>query len=74
MSLKYVHRPGGSAYCPECKEAISQQANICPHCRSDLKSNEEWQTKKTSSNVGCSALIMFGFVATSLTAYAVINL
>jgi hypothetical protein len=66
MSLKYTHRPGGSAHCPECKEAISRQANICPHCRSDLSKNEEWQTQKANGAGGCAALLVFGVVCTGM--------
>jgi predicted amidophosphoribosyltransferase len=53
-----VIRPGGSAHCPECREPISQEANICPHCRSDLKSNEAWQkAKESSQSSGCSVAV-----------------
>ena len=56
MSLTYTHRPGGSARCPKCREAISKEASICPHCRSDLSENEEWQQTKQSG--GCAASIL----------------
>ena len=69
MSLKYTHRPGGSAHCPECREAISKQANICPHCKSDLKENEDWQQSKETG--GCAALIAFSFIGLSAIGYTV---
>jgi predicted amidophosphoribosyltransferase len=60
-----VIRPGSSAHCPECREPISREANICPHCRSDLKSNEAWQKEKQSSeSSGCSVAIFL--MATSV--------
>ncbi|MEP3214833.1 MAG: hypothetical protein ABJQ29_16685 [Luteolibacter sp.] len=66
--LKYTHRPGGSANCPECQEPISKLANICPHCRSDLASNEAWQAKKSDSAGGCAMLIAFGLFLGGITA------
>ena len=49
MALKHTIRPGGTDYCPECKEPISKQANKCPHCQSDLTENEAWQESKAKS-------------------------
>lgn len=68
MSIKYTHRPGGSAYCPECREAISKQANICPHCQSNLKDNEDWQAKQESG--GCATLIAFSLTGLTAVGYA----
>ena len=62
MALKYTHRPGGSAHCPQCREAISRQANICPHCRSDLTNDEQWQARKAQGGAGCAGLLIFGLI------------
>jgi len=66
MSLTYRHRPGGSAYCPQCKEAISKLANVCPHCRSDLSANKEWQAQKEQSAGGCAMLLVFSLIASGI--------
>lgn len=60
--LKYTHRPGGTANCPECREPISKEANICPHCRSDLKENAAWQEAKQSG--GCAMLLLISAIGT----------
>ena len=67
--IKYTHRPGGSANCPECREAISKEANICPHCRSDLKENKQWQEQKSSS--GCAAMMTISAIGLITLAYTV---
>ncbi|MGJ8655401.1 MAG: hypothetical protein ACSHX6_03040 [Akkermansiaceae bacterium] len=64
---KYVSHQGRSAHCPECRETISQEANICPHCRSNLKENEAWQKAKAQSGAsnsgpGCATVIAFSFI------------
>lgn len=73
MSLTYTHRPGGSAHCPECQQSISRLANICPHCRSDLTTNEAWQAQKEKSSAGCAALVVFGFLSTGLVGWSVVT-
>jgi len=70
---KYVSHQGRSAYCPECRETISQEANICPHCRSDLKENEAWQKAKSAaetsdSGLGCAAMLVFSLIGISTIA------
>jgi predicted amidophosphoribosyltransferase len=68
---KYVSHQGKTAHCPECRESISQEANICPHCRSNLKENEAWQNAKaeaTNSGPGCSAMLVFSFIGISALA------
>ncbi|MGJ8643021.1 MAG: hypothetical protein ACSHX9_06405 [Luteolibacter sp.] len=60
--LKYTHRPGGTANCPECREPISKEANICPHCRSDLKENAAWQQAQQSG--GCAMLLLISAIST----------
>lgn len=64
MSLRYTHRPGGSALCPECREAISRQASICPHCRSDLNNNPKWSAELAKPNLSWVpiAITVIGFV------------
>jgi uncharacterized paraquat-inducible protein A len=74
MALKYTHRPGGSAYCPKCKEAISREANICPHCRSDLTENEEWQAQKSSGGVGCATIIILGLIASCIIGIPLVSM
>jgi predicted amidophosphoribosyltransferase len=64
--LKYTHRPGGSANCPQCREAISREAKICPHCQSDLTQDEEWQAQKSKNESGCAALLILGLSASFL--------
>ena len=71
--LKYTHRPGGSAHCPQCKEAISRLANVCPHCRSDLSANEEWQTQQANSAGGCAAIVVFGLLASGIIGVSMLN-
>jgi len=60
MSMKITLRPGGTGLCPMCREAISREAKVCPHCRSDLRENPDW--KGESSTAGCASLIVFGFM------------
>ena len=68
---KYVSHDGGSAHCPECRETISRQANICPHCRSDLKENETWQKAKNEpASAGCITVIAISFIGLSALVYA----
>lgn len=63
MSMKVTIRPGGSALCPMCREALSREAKKCPHCHSDLTENAEW--KATQANPGgCASLIV---IATCVT-------
>lgn len=71
--LKYTHRPGGSASCPQCQEPISRLANVCPHCRSDLSTNEQWQAQKPESSAGCASLLIFGVIGSGIAGVSVFN-
>ncbi|MDF1849666.1 MAG: hypothetical protein P1U85_02450 [Verrucomicrobiales bacterium] len=58
--LKQVYRPGGSANCPLCKEPLSREASVCPHCQRDLSENEEWKAIQTKEDSGCSMMLLLG--------------
>ena len=73
MALKYTYRPGGSAYCPECKEAISRLANICPHCRSDLSTNEEWKAQQEQRAGGCGMVLVLGLILSAIAGISLLN-
>lgn len=50
-------RPGGTACCPMCQEAISRLAKKCPHCHSDLSGNAEWIAAQKKG--GCALMSLF---------------
>ena len=48
--------------CPKCKESISQQAKICPHCRSNLEEDANWMAAQSreinNTDAGCTAMLL----------------
>ena len=55
-------RPGlkiklGVKACPECKGEVHKDANICPHCRTQLSEHPKWIEMKEQ---GGSCLIILG--------------
>jgi predicted amidophosphoribosyltransferase len=58
----HERRPGlviklGVKSCPECKGEVHKDANICPHCRTQLSEHPKWIEMKQQ---GGSCLILLG--------------
>lgn len=71
MFQKVISHPGGSALCPECREAVSKEANICPHCRTDLKNHEAWQKARAQDQASPGCALGMLLIACSFTGLAV---
>jgi predicted amidophosphoribosyltransferase len=68
--LTFTARPGGTALCPMCREAISRQASICPHCRTDLREVPDWNLEPAKA--GCAGMVLFlGTVGSGLAYWGV---
>ncbi|MFD0893338.1 hypothetical protein KBB96_18085 [Luteolibacter ambystomatis] len=59
-----IHINAGTSPCPMCREAISRQASICPHCRSDLRNREDWKVEPVQQG-GCAAMLVVGAIGLS---------
>lgn len=58
----HQNRPGlviklGVRACPECKGEVHKDANICPHCRTQLSEHPVWLEMKQQ---GGTCLILIG--------------
>lgn len=54
----------GYTSCPECKESVHKDANICPHCRTQLSEHPVWKEQKANASTGC--VVAMGFLGVSL--------